>query len=106
MKRGERGQRGRGLLVGVTVALLSLLAGCRSAEVVNHCLEASGNCAPCASNADCGFSGNPCTEKVFCAHRDAPITVIEIGCDEAIEYSWPEPEECACVASVCRYADE
>lgn len=83
-----------------------LLGGCRSAEVVNHCLKADGNCSPCASSADCVFSGNSCTETVFCAHKDAPITVIDIGCSEQLEYSWPDPEECACVNSVCQYSEE
>jgi hypothetical protein len=97
--------RGRWIALGVFL-IAGLLAGCRSAEVVNHCLNAGGDCPPCASDADCAFTGNPCTEKVFCAHRESSIAVADIGCDEAIEYGWPDPEECACVASVCQYADD
>lgn len=97
------GRMGCGRLFQIAVAAL-MLAGCRSAEVVNHCLNADENCLPCASAADCGFTGNACTKTVFCAHREADISVVQIGCDEAIEYSWPDPEECACVASVCQYA--
>jgi hypothetical protein len=89
--------------IGVWVLLL---AGCRSAEVVNHCLQADGNCPPCSFNSECGFTGNPCAKNVVCVHRDVPIASVDIGCDEAIEYSWPDPEECACVSSVCQYTDE
>lgn len=95
----------RGFPFAIALAAL-LLGGCRRAEVVNHCLRENGECPPCASNADCGFSGNACTETVVCAHRDVSITVIEIGCSEQLEYSWPDPEECACTNSVCQYSDE
>ena len=91
----------------MVIAALALLAGCRGrAEVVNHCVDNPGECAPCASAADCVFTGNACTETVYCTQRGAGVAVIEIGCDEALEYSWPDAEECACVASVCRYAEE
>jgi hypothetical protein len=85
---------------------LSLLASCRGqANVVDHCIQNPGACPPCASSAECTFTGNPCTETVFCTHRSAGVAVIEIGCDEALEYSWPDAEECACAASTCRHTE-
>lgn len=78
------------------------VASCRTAEVVSWCDEHPGECAACASDDDCKYSGNPCTETVYCAHRDAGISVVEIGCDSALEYAWPDPSTCQCDASVCR----
>ncbi len=87
-------------LLGLGMALLA--ASCRRAEVANHCVEHPGECQPCASNEDCRYSGNPCTETVYCAQKDTPIAVIDIGCDSAVEYAWPDPSTCQCEASVCR----
>jgi hypothetical protein len=96
---------------GLALALLAFsplaLGACKGrAEVVNHCDTASSTCSPCASDADCAFTGNACTETVYCAHRDASIVVITIGCDPAAEYSWPDDDECACVAATCRYSGQ
>jgi hypothetical protein len=74
--------------------------------VKNHCLELDGDCPPCATRADCGFTGNNCTEVVVCVHRDVPLAHVDIGCSEELEYSWPDPEECACVGSVCQYSND
>jgi len=100
------GRAGLVRLLAIAIAGLLLFAGCRSAEVRNFCLEAEGNCPPCASNAECVFAGNSCTETVFCVRSGSAPAVIQIGCSEALEYSWPDPEECACIDSVCRYSDE
>ena len=86
-----------------------LLVACpRPAEVVVACDEPTadtGSCRPCEDDQDCGFSGNPCTETVYCAHVDTPIAVIEIGCSAALEHRWPDDQQCACVSGACAYVD-
>ena len=84
----------------------ALLAGCKGeADVVDHCLESGAGCPACTSSEECVFAGNPCLKTVYCTHRKAGVAVAEIGCDSALEYSWPDDEECACVSSVCRSAE-
>ncbi len=75
---------------------------CRVATTVNWCVENPGECATCETDGDCAYSGNPCTETVYCAHDAAEIAVVQIGCDAAIEYAWPDDATCACSAGVCR----
>lgn len=82
--------------------LLALLLACRAAEVQNPCLDDPGLCPACSSDADCSLQGNPCLETVHCAHRDAGLMTIDIGCSEALEYSWPPDDECRCVESACQ----
>lgn len=94
--------------LATTTAALMLLglsfAACRGqATVVNACDQNADLCLPCTSDADCGFTGNPCTETVLCAHRDAAIATIELGCDEALEYAWPDDDECQCQGT-CQHA--
>lgn len=79
-----------------------LLLACRVATVVDWCVDNPGECDTCEADADCQYGGNPCTETVYCAHASASIAVIQIGCDEALEYAWPEPSTCACRAGVCQ----
>jgi len=90
-----------------------VLMGCQGqADVVSICETTDeetrdtgefGVCHPCESDSDCVFTGNACTETVFCANRDDSIAVIEIGCSKALEYKWPDDEDCLCVDSECRY---
>lgn len=84
------------------MALLLALLACRTATVVDACVEHPDLCPACASEDDCVLGGNPCLETALCAHRDAEIAVIEIGCSEALEYDWPPPETCGCVEGICR----
>ncbi len=87
--------------------LLLLALGCPAftlsgaATVIDACAADPEWCITCDDAADCAFTGNPCTETVYCAHADAQIPVIQIGCDPAVEYTWPDPESCACVAGAC-----
>ncbi len=89
--------------------ILALLLACRTATVVDACAADPARCLACERDADCAFGGNPCTDTVYCAHRDAEIAVIEIGCDAAIEYAWPDDAACTCagevagVGAVCAY---
>lgn len=76
--------------------LASLLACATPATVVNWCDENPDGCPPCTSDAECVFQGNACTETVYCAHEDAEIAVVMIGCSEASEHPWPDPLECMC----------
>lgn len=78
-----------------------LLTGCRTATVVNGCDVGEEACLPCEADTECGYGGNACTETVYCAHEDAPIAVIEIGCDAALEHRWPAEESCRCVGGKC-----
>jgi hypothetical protein len=80
---------------------LLLLIACRTATVVDACASDPEWCPTCADAADCAYTGNPCTATVYCAHVDAPIAVIQIGCDPAIEYTWPAADTCGCEAGVC-----
>ncbi|MBK8256315.1 MAG: hypothetical protein IPK82_27060 [Polyangiaceae bacterium] len=82
---------GFGLVLGLTA-----VACHPPADVVVACDEAAEWCLPCTSDADCGFTGNNCTSTVYCAHRDAPIAVIDIGCSDETTYSWPDDSECTC----------
>lgn len=93
--------------LAAALALSGLLfCACRGqATVVNACAQDEALCLPCASDRDCRFTGNPCTETVYCAHRDAPVVTVDLGCDEALEYGWPDDSECRC-EDTCRPADE
>ncbi|MDP2310283.1 MAG: hypothetical protein Q8P18_29980 [Pseudomonadota bacterium] len=82
--------------------LLALLIACRVAEVVDYCVDEPEACAGCMSDEDCLYAGNACTEAVYCTQSGAGPSVIQIGCSEAIEYAWPEPDTCGCVEGVCR----
>ncbi len=77
------------------------LQGCKQATVVNGCDYGDDACLECSADSECSYGGNACTETVYCAHQDAPIAVIEIGCDEAIEYAWPAADTCQCIESRC-----
>lgn len=77
------------------------LAGCLRAEVVDVCVEDPEACPPCASDADCTLGGNPCLDEVYCAHVDAPVAVMSIGCSKATERRWPPAEVCACRRGTC-----
>ena len=88
------------------LAAVALLGGCKGqANVVEHCAEPDAGCPACSAATDCVFTGNACTSTVYCTHRNASIAVIEIGCDPAVEYSWPDEEQCACVNTVCQYTE-
>lgn len=60
-----------------------------------------GTCSPCATDGACIFQGNPCTESVSCASIDDELAFPAIGCNESQEYSWPDDDECVCVAERC-----
>ena len=77
------------------------LSGCRQATVVDGCDVSEEACLACSTSDECAFTGNECLETVYCAHVDAPINVIEIGCEDIAEYSWPDAENCACVEGYC-----
>ncbi len=72
------------------------------AEVEDVCLDDDDTCPVCESDDECVFMGNPCTDYVACAHTDAELAFVDIGCSEALERRWPEPEECGCVQQVCQ----
>lgn len=77
-----------------------LLWACRTATVVDACesrVEDTDACRPCASDADCTLTGNPCLETVYCAHTDVVIMVPDIGCSPAVEYAWPDASACGCL---------
>ncbi len=82
--------------------LVVLLACASPAVVIDACVDDPSLCTPCEADADCAYTGNPCTETVYCASTDAAIAVIEIGCSAATERPWPAPETCACDAGTCR----
>lgn len=82
--------------------MLWLLWACRVATPVTACDQMPETCISCETDADCQWSGNSCLKTVYCAHQDASIAVIEIGCQQAMEYQWPPPENCACEAGTCR----
>lgn len=96
------------VLGAVAVALAGLLfvsGACHpQATVVDACDKSETLCLPCSSDAECGFTGNNCTETVYCTHSDAQIAVVQIGCDDITTYSWPADEQCACEQGRCRYA--
>lgn len=82
---------------------LALLLACASpAVVVNWCDANPGACAPCTTDTECVFQGNPCLETVYCANADAGIAVVEIGCSTAMEHGWPDADACSCDGGVCR----
>ena len=85
--------------------ILVLLLACRQAELVDACLEDPALCPACERDADCVLSGHPCLETVDCAHRDAELSTIQIGCSAALEYARPPPESCACVETVWQSGD-
>jgi len=87
----------------VLMGLLGLTCGgINRAEVDDVCLGDDDTCPACASDDDCVFMGNPCTDYVACAHGDAELSFVELGCSEALERRWPDPEECACIDQVCQ----
>lgn len=81
--------------------LLWLLLACRTATVVDACTLGDELCLPCASDDECVYLGNSCTDTVYCAQEEAPIAVIQIGCDPAAEYAWPAASTCRCVQERC-----
>jgi hypothetical protein len=81
--------------------LLLVLVGCRQAEVIDACSLGAEYCPSCITNEECLFSGNACTEAVYCAHQEAGVSVVQIGCDEALEYAWPDDSACQCQAGAC-----
>lgn len=85
--------------------LALLLFACPRATVVDACLEDPDLCPACEGDADCGFTGNSCTDTVYCAHDEAQISVIQIGCSPALERRWPPDEACGCVDTVCQSVD-
>lgn len=95
-----RSSKARSLIV-----LALLLSGCRDATVIDACLEEPERCLPCAGDQDCTYQGNACTETVYCAHVEAEIPVVQIGCSGALEYDWPEPESCICQEGSCHHVD-
>jgi hypothetical protein len=84
--------------------MILLLIACFRAEVVNACDVDSAACLACEDDAACAYVGNPCTDTVYCAHEDASIAVIEIGCSAALERTWPSEDTCKCVARECSHA--
>lgn len=86
--------------------LLVLLVACGpEATPVDLCVGTAVPCPPCGGDAECVFQGNPCLETVDCAHREAGLAYIQIGCSPAQEKRWPADDQCVCEASVCRSAD-
>lgn len=79
-----------------------LLIACRTAEVVDVCVEDPEACAGCTEDEQCLLGGNPCLETVYCGQEGSMPAVIEIGCSEALEYAWPPKETCGCVEGTCR----
>lgn len=89
---------------------IALLLGCTAVRTRNLC-EADGmehigagemprDCHRCESDADCGFTGNVCTGEVFCAHHDAEVVSIDIGCSP--EPSMPDESGCICRDGHCQ----
>jgi len=76
--------------------------GLVEAEVDDYCLGNPDACPACASDDACVFMGNACTDDVACAHVDADLAFVQIGCSEAQERRWPKDETCACVEQVCQ----
>lgn len=99
-------KRSLAALLGLSLAATIAVAACqRPAAVLDACDEKQEWCLPCNGIEDCQLTGNACTEFVYCAHEDALISVVALGCDEAMEYAWPDASACQCVASVCRYRE-
>lgn len=91
------------ILATLTLCGLHLTCGgFVEAEVRDVCVEDPDLCPPCAADSECVFQGNACTDYVACAHPDAGLAFVEIGCSEALERRWPEDEACACVDQVCQ----
>jgi hypothetical protein len=93
----------KGILRELAVLVAAIASACRVATVYEPCVDDPGSCPACAGDEDCSFQGNDCTESVYCAHLDAGLTFIEIGCLESAVYSWPPDDECRCVEAVCRW---
>jgi hypothetical protein len=88
----------------ITALLCGLLTSC-AAEVSNYCVSNPEECPECENDSDCVFTGNPCTDYVYCAHREVEVIVVSIGCSEAQERRWPDDDECRCIGGVCRAED-
>jgi hypothetical protein len=87
--------------------ILLLFLACRVPDRVDACDLRSDDpeldmCPACTTDAECSWVGNPCTDAVYCAHKDAPLAVIAIGCSKAMEYRWPSEADCGCVEGACR----
>ncbi|MEZ4380182.1 MAG: hypothetical protein R3A79_02450 [Nannocystaceae bacterium] len=91
-------------LIGLIALVAPALScgGVVKAEVVDVCVDEPERCPACARDDDCSFQGNACTEVVVCAHDDAGLVFVELGCSEALERRWPDDEACACVDQVCQ----
>lgn len=86
-------------------ALVGALVGAcvhPQAEVHDYCLDHPDECAPCTQDDHCHFTGNPCTDAVYCVREGTEVAVIQIGCSEAQERRWPDDDACACVDGVCQ----
>ena len=92
------------ILATLTLGALQLTCGggLIEAEVHDVCVEDPDLCPPCTADSECVFQGNSCTDYVACAHPDADLAFVQIGCSEALERRWPENEACACVDQVCQ----
>ena len=88
----------------LALAPIFFALACRNATVVNGCDVSDDACLACSGNDECAFTGNACLEAVYCAHVDAPINVLEIGCEDLAEYAWPDAGNCGCVAGFCEGA--
>lgn len=95
----------KGLLRELTVLVVLLAPACRVADVFEPCVDDPGSCPACAGDDDCAFQGNDCTDSVACAHVEAGLAFIDIGCLEGSEYAWPPDDECRCVEAVCRWVE-
>lgn len=89
-------------LLPLPLAALALTCVRPEAEVHDYCLDHPGECEPCQADDHCRFTGNPCTDAVYCAREGTPIAVVDIGCSEALERRWPDDDECVCVDQVCQ----
>ncbi|MCB9568979.1 MAG: hypothetical protein H6710_17480 [Myxococcales bacterium] len=90
------------LLALALVAPLITCGGLQKASVDDPCVDDPELCPPCASDDECVFQGNACTDYVACAHVNAELAFVQIGCSEALERRWPDDEACLCVESVCQ----
>lgn len=95
------------LVAPALVVLLVLLAGALTcvhpeAEVHDYCLDNPGECDPCASDDQCLFTGNPCTDAVYCVRQGTGVAVVDIGCSKALERRWPDDDACVCVDQICQ----
>lgn len=84
------------IAIGLCAALLAA-SGCAIGwDEVDSCGQ-GGRCTPCASDDDCVTGASCCAKEVYCLHRQDSFAVCQLGCSQ------PDPPDCLCVASRCRF---